>query len=95
MGGGLFIVPAFAAVQSWAPAERRARMVAGVNVLNALYMTIGGASLAILQAMSVPLWLLYVIVASIAFGAAFLVSRHWVQAGDAPQSAVPYDAPAA
>ena len=35
IAGGLFIVPAFAAVQAWAGADRRARVVAAVNVLNA------------------------------------------------------------
>jgi acyl-[acyl-carrier-protein]-phospholipid O-acyltransferase/long-chain-fatty-acid--[acyl-carrier-protein] ligase len=43
--GGLFIVPSFAAVQSWAPVEMRARVVAAVNVLNAGFMT--AASLAV------------------------------------------------
>ena len=38
IAGGLFIVPAFAAVQSWAGADRRARVVAAVNVLNAAFM---------------------------------------------------------
>lgn len=40
MAGGLFIVPAFAAVQGWAPADRRARVVGGINVLNAAFMTV-------------------------------------------------------
>ena len=40
IGGGLLIVPAFAAVQAWAGADRRARVVAAVNVLNALFMTV-------------------------------------------------------
>jgi acyl-[acyl-carrier-protein]-phospholipid O-acyltransferase / long-chain-fatty-acid--[acyl-carrier-protein] ligase len=45
IGGGLFIVPSFAAVQAWAGADRRARVVGAVNVLNALFMA--GASVAI------------------------------------------------
>ncbi len=49
IGGGLFIVPAFAAVQAWAGAERRARVVAAVNVLNALFMTVGALVVAVLQ----------------------------------------------
>ena len=44
IGGGLFVVPTFAAVQAWAGADRRARVVAGVNVLNAAFM-VGGAIL--------------------------------------------------
>jgi acyl-[acyl-carrier-protein]-phospholipid O-acyltransferase/long-chain-fatty-acid--[acyl-carrier-protein] ligase len=42
ISGGLFIVPSFAAVQAWAGADRRARVVAGVNVLSAAFM-VGGA----------------------------------------------------
>ncbi len=49
IGGGLFIVPSFAAVQAWAPPERRARAVAAVNVLNAAFMTVGGLGVAMLQ----------------------------------------------
>ncbi len=33
IAGGLFIVPSFAAVQAWAGADRRARVIAAVNVL--------------------------------------------------------------
>ncbi len=47
--GGLFSVPLFAAVQSWAPPDHRARVVAGVGVLNALYMVLGSAVTALLQ----------------------------------------------
>src|SRR5215208_5362185 len=38
IAGGLFIVPAFSAVQSWAGADKRARVIAAVNVLNALFI---------------------------------------------------------
>jgi acyl-[acyl-carrier-protein]-phospholipid O-acyltransferase / long-chain-fatty-acid--[acyl-carrier-protein] ligase len=46
IGGGLFIVPSFAAVQAWAPADSRSRVVAGCNILQAAFMT--GASLVLL-----------------------------------------------
>jgi acyl-[acyl-carrier-protein]-phospholipid O-acyltransferase/long-chain-fatty-acid--[acyl-carrier-protein] ligase len=49
IGGGLFIVPAFAAVQAWAGADRRARVIAAINVLNALFMTAATLFLALLQ----------------------------------------------
>jgi acyl-[acyl-carrier-protein]-phospholipid O-acyltransferase / long-chain-fatty-acid--[acyl-carrier-protein] ligase len=49
IAGGLFVVPAFAAVQAWAGAERRARVVAAVNVLNAAFMVIGAAVVAAAQ----------------------------------------------
>jgi acyl-[acyl-carrier-protein]-phospholipid O-acyltransferase / long-chain-fatty-acid--[acyl-carrier-protein] ligase len=49
IAGGLFVVPAFAAVQAWAGAERRARVVAAVNVLNAAFMVAGAAIVASAQ----------------------------------------------
>ncbi len=50
VAGGLFIVPVFAAVQAWAGADRRARVVAAVNVLNAAFMTGSAILVALLQA---------------------------------------------
>ena len=38
IAGGLYIVPTFAAVQAWAGVDRRARVIAAVNVLNAAFM---------------------------------------------------------
>ena len=49
LAGGLFIVPAFAAVQAWAGADRRARVVAAVNVLNAAFMAGSALIVAVLQ----------------------------------------------
>ena len=49
IGGGLFIVPAFAAVQAWAGVDRRARVVAAVNVLNAAFMVGGSLAVSLLQ----------------------------------------------
>jgi acyl-[acyl-carrier-protein]-phospholipid O-acyltransferase/long-chain-fatty-acid--[acyl-carrier-protein] ligase len=53
VAGGLFIVPVFAAVQAWAPKAQRARVIAGVNVLSALFMTAGAGLLAGLQSIGV------------------------------------------
>jgi acyl-[acyl-carrier-protein]-phospholipid O-acyltransferase/long-chain-fatty-acid--[acyl-carrier-protein] ligase len=50
IAGGLFIVPTFSAVQAWAGTDRRARVVAGVNVLNAAFMTFGALLVALVQA---------------------------------------------
>jgi acyl-[acyl-carrier-protein]-phospholipid O-acyltransferase / long-chain-fatty-acid--[acyl-carrier-protein] ligase len=49
IGGGLFIVPTFAAVQAWAGADRRARVVAGVNVMNAGFIVGGSLVVAALE----------------------------------------------
>jgi acyl-[acyl-carrier-protein]-phospholipid O-acyltransferase / long-chain-fatty-acid--[acyl-carrier-protein] ligase len=49
IAGGLYIVPVFAAVQAWAGADRRARVIAGVNVLNAAFMAGSSILVAVLQ----------------------------------------------
>jgi acyl-[acyl-carrier-protein]-phospholipid O-acyltransferase/long-chain-fatty-acid--[acyl-carrier-protein] ligase len=49
IAGGLFIVPTFSAVQAWAGVDRRARVIAGVNVLNAAFMTLSALIVAVLQ----------------------------------------------
>ncbi len=49
MAGGLFIVPAFAAVQAWSDVAYRARTIAAVNVLNAAFMTAATMLVAMLQ----------------------------------------------
>lgn len=49
VSGGLFIVPAFSALQAWAGADHRARVVAANNVLNAAFMVIGGIAVAVVQ----------------------------------------------
>ena len=50
IASAFLVVPTFTAVQSWAPEDRRARFVAGTNVLSAGFMTLGGAGVALLQA---------------------------------------------
>ena len=50
IAGAFLIVPTFAAVQAWAPEDRRARVVAAVSIVNAGFMTVGGALVAAIQA---------------------------------------------
>ncbi len=79
--GGLFIVPAFAAVQGWAPVDRRARVVAAVNVLNAAYMVVSSLMVSGLQAAGIGLGVLFLILGGanlIVFG---LVLRSWGREG--------------
>ena len=59
IAGGLFIVPAFAAVQAWSDADYRARTVAAVNVLNAAFMTGATVTVAVLQKLGVTLPFLF------------------------------------
>jgi acyl-[acyl-carrier-protein]-phospholipid O-acyltransferase/long-chain-fatty-acid--[acyl-carrier-protein] ligase len=72
IAGGLFIVPAFAAVQAWAGAAYRARIVAAVNVLNAAFMTGATVIVAVMQkyGVSVPALFLMIGVATLLVAAA-------------------------
>jgi len=45
---GLFVVPIFAAVQSWASEDRRARVIGAVNTLNSIYMVAGSLAATLL-----------------------------------------------
>ena len=45
---GLFVVPIFAAVQSWAGEDRRARVIGAVNTLNSIYMVAGSLATTLL-----------------------------------------------
>ena len=75
--GGLYIVPSFAAVQAWAPVDRRARVIAGCNVMSAGVMTLAAVVTASLQYLTVPLWMLYAILGLMRLAAVALVLRAW------------------
>lgn len=77
VAGGLFVVPTFAAVQAWAPVERRARVIAGVNVLNAAYMLFGGALVAGLQAAGVSSSTLFAVTGVLNLAVIALLARAW------------------
>jgi acyl-[acyl-carrier-protein]-phospholipid O-acyltransferase/long-chain-fatty-acid--[acyl-carrier-protein] ligase len=62
IAGGLFIVPAFAAVQAWSGADYRARTVAAVNVLNAAFMTGSTILVALLQKAGVTVPALFLMI---------------------------------
>ncbi len=62
IAGGLFIVPTFSAVQAWAGADHRARVVAAVNVLNAAFMVVGAIVLAVLQKLGLGTPLLFALI---------------------------------
>jgi acyl-[acyl-carrier-protein]-phospholipid O-acyltransferase/long-chain-fatty-acid--[acyl-carrier-protein] ligase len=46
--GGLFVVPIFAAVQSWSSVDRRARVIGANNTLNSLFMVAGSLAASII-----------------------------------------------
>jgi acyl-[acyl-carrier-protein]-phospholipid O-acyltransferase/long-chain-fatty-acid--[acyl-carrier-protein] ligase len=73
IAGGLFIVPAFAAVQAWSGAAYRARTIAGVNVLNAGFMTMATVTVALLQKNGVTLPMLFIGLGVLTLGVAISV----------------------
>lgn len=73
IAGGLFIVPTFAAVQAWAGSAYRARVVAAVNVLNALLMTVGALGVALLQKFGVGISSLFLMLAAGNFIVAMII----------------------
>lgn len=75
--GGLYIVPAFAAVQAWAPVQRRARTIAAVNILNAAMMTVGTLGLAGVQANGVTSAPVFIAIAAGSLVASVLIARAW------------------
>ena len=81
VSGGLFIVPSFAAVQSWAEPGRRARVVAAVNVLNAAFMTAAAAMLAAAQANAVPVGTILTVLGLANLVATALVLWAWGKEG--------------
>lgn len=73
IAGGIFIVPSFAATQSWAPAEKRARIIAAVNVLSAAFMVAGAVAVALLQAAGLSLAQLFLLI-----GIATIAASVWI-----------------
>ncbi len=77
IAGGLYMVPAMAAVQVWSPSERRARVIAAINVMNAAYMLGGGAVVAGLQAAGVSAGSLFTALGVLSFAATLYAVRAW------------------
>src|SRR3954471_12122984 len=75
ISGGLYIVPTFAAVQAWAGADRRARVIAAVNVLNAAFMVGGTIIIAVLQALGATTPLLFIIIGAATLLASIVIGR--------------------
>ena len=76
--GGLYIVPSFASVQAWSPPDRRARVIAAVNVMNAAYMVVGGAVVAGLQAAGLGVGVLFAALGGLTFAFMAYVLRGWL-----------------
>jgi acyl-[acyl-carrier-protein]-phospholipid O-acyltransferase/long-chain-fatty-acid--[acyl-carrier-protein] ligase len=89
IAGGLFVVPSFAAVQAWSPVDRRARVVAAVNVLNAAYMVGGGGVVAGLQATGVGVPALFAALGLLSLAVAGAVLKTWGREGPAVADPMP------
>ena len=75
IAGGLFIVPTFAAVQAWAGSDRRARVVAAVNVLNAAFMVVGALVFGLLQKLGFGVPILFAIIGVANLVVAVIIAR--------------------
>ena len=75
IAGGLFIVPANAAVQAWAGADRRARVVAAVNVLSAASVAGSTVIVAMLQTAGMTTSQLFLLLGAASLVVAIVVGR--------------------
>ena len=80
-GGGLFVVPSFAAVQAWSAPSERARVIAAGNVLQAAFMVAGSLLVAGLQALGLPVAWIFFGLAIASFGSVWFVLNKWGREG--------------
>jgi acyl-[acyl-carrier-protein]-phospholipid O-acyltransferase / long-chain-fatty-acid--[acyl-carrier-protein] ligase len=73
MMGGVFVVPAFSAVQVWAPNEMRARIVGAVNILSSAFIFAGALAVSGLQGAGLSVSGVFYLI-----GAFALVSAAWI-----------------
>ena len=81
IAGGLFIVPAFAAVQSWSDAAYRARTIAAVNVLNAAFMTVATVAVAVMQKLGATVPALFLLIGATTLLVALAIGKTMPKAG--------------
>ena len=75
VAGGLFIVPAFSAIQSWAGEDRRARVVAANNVVSAAYIVVAALVAGGLQAAGFSEGQVFVVLGVIGIAVALVAFR--------------------
>ena len=80
-GGGLFVVPSFAAVQVWSAPSERARVIAAGNVLQAAFMVVGSLFVALLQAAGLAVAWIFLGLAVASFGVVWFVLATWGKEG--------------
>jgi len=82
IGGGLFVVPSFAAVQAWSAPTERARVIASGNILQAAFMVAGSIFVALLQAGGLAIGWIFLGLAIASFGAAWFALVKWRKEGE-------------
>ena len=80
-GGGLFVVPSFAAVQAWSAPAERARVIAAGNILQAGFMVVGSLFVAFLQGAGLSIAWIFFGLAVASFGSIFFVLGKWGKEG--------------
>ncbi|MGO4716654.1 acyl-[ACP]--phospholipid O-acyltransferase [Bradyrhizobium sp. 2TAF24] len=81
IGGGLFVVPSFAAVQAWSAAAERARVIAAGNVMSAAFMVVASLGVALLQSAGLAVAWIFFGLAVASFAVTVFVMRKWGEAG--------------
>jgi acyl-[acyl-carrier-protein]-phospholipid O-acyltransferase/long-chain-fatty-acid--[acyl-carrier-protein] ligase len=79
--GGLFVVPSFAAVQSWSAASERARVIAAGNVMSAAFMVAASLGVALLQSAGISVAWLFFGLAVASFAVTWFVMVKWGREG--------------
>ena len=81
VGGGLFIVPAFSAVQAWSDVDYRARTIAAVNVLNAAFMTGATIIVAVMQKFGATIPVLFLLIGAMTLLVALAIWKTMPKSG--------------
>ena len=81
VGGGMFVVPSFAAVQLWAAPDRRARVIAAVNVISAAFIVVSGLAVAGLQLCGFGVMALFALLGALTLIVTGLVMKTWGREG--------------
>jgi acyl-[acyl-carrier-protein]-phospholipid O-acyltransferase/long-chain-fatty-acid--[acyl-carrier-protein] ligase len=75
VAGGLFIVPAFAAVQAWSTPDERARVIAAVNVISSGLMVAAALGVAVAQMRGISVSAIFLVMAALNLVAGVLILR--------------------
>nr|WP_249792904.1 hypothetical protein [Bradyrhizobium sp. BRP22] len=81
IGGGLFVVPSFAAVQAWTAPSERARIIAAGNILQAGFMVVGSLFVSLLQYAGLSIAWIFFGLAVASFGSVWFVLNKWGREG--------------